>query len=92
MVVPLHPHQPYLTPWCRWSISVTKAKQSRLRWWTAALAVVAMTLVNIAFIEYTGCIGLMGFLLVDMSPATFESLAELSVGVIEIEWYFITKK
>ncbi|KAN0127316.1 expansin family protein [Lactarius tabidus] len=28
----------------------------------------------------------------DMSEATFKSLASLSVGVIEIEWYFISKK
>lgn len=39
--------------------------------------------------EYISCIELMGFLLADMSPATFESLAPLSVGVIEIEWEFI---
>lgn len=28
----------------------------------------------------------------DMSEATFKSLAPLSVGVIQIEWYFASKK
>lgn len=41
--------------------------------------------------EYTSCIGLMGFLLTDMSEATFQHFAPLSVGVIEIEWNFIKK-
>jgi hypothetical protein len=43
-------------------------------------------------VEYTSCVGLMEFLLTDMSEATFKSLASLSVGEIEIEWYFISKK
>lgn len=42
-------------------------------------------------VEYTSCIGLMEFLLTDMSQATFNSLAPLSVGVIQIEWNFMKK-
>jgi hypothetical protein len=37
------------------------------------------------------CPGLMGCSPEDMSPATFEKLAPLSEGVIQIEWHFMRR-
>jgi hypothetical protein len=92
MMVPLHPHQPYLTPFVQTVHISYGGKTVTAEMVDSCPGCGGNDLGKYRIVEYTSCIGLMGFLLTDMSEATFKSLAPLSVGVIQIEWYFASKK